>query len=278
MKLNIAVVCVLLAVACLGPVASGWSIGGKTPVDMKDQGVVKAANFAVAELNKRGTNGAVTLKEVVSAERQVVAGMNYILVLKLTEGSAETLHRTTVYDQFGKLSMTKDEILKGLPVKKYTQSARDALGGAAAAASSASGAANSSPSDPVQTKNEAAARAYMSRLGRGAARLVTRIIAKPSTCDRKAANGDKLAIHYVGTLSSNGKKFDSSYDRDEPFKFTLGQGQVIKGWEQGIPGMCVGEKRRLLIPSALGYGSRGFGTVIPPNSALDFTVQLISIE
>ena len=195
MKFNIAAVYAFFAIACCGAVASGWSIGGKTPVDMKDQGVLKAANFAAAELNKRGTNGAVALKEIVSAERQVVAGMNYILVLKLTEGSAETLHRTTVYDQFGKLSMTKDELLKGLPVKKYTQSARDALGGSAAASAAApasSGPAGTSP-DSVQTKNEAAARAYMSRLGRGAARLVSRIIVKPSTCDRKAANGDKLA-------------------------------------------------------------------------------------
>lgn len=86
-----------------------------------------------------------------------------------------------------------------------------------------------------------------------------------------------MSINYIGTLSSNGKKFDSSYDRDEPFQFTLGQGQVIKGWEQGIPGMCVGEKRRLLIPADLGYGSRGFGTVIPADAALDFTVQLMDI-
>ena len=84
-----------------------------------------------------------------------------------------------------------------------------------------------------------------------------------------------MSIHYIGKLSANGQKFDSSYDRDEPFTFTLGQGQVIKGWEQGIPGMCI--KATFDHTSTLGYGTRGFGTVIPPNAALDFTVKLIDI-
>ena len=263
---------ILLCFGCLQDFAHAWSIGGKTPVNHDDAGVKKAVAFAVAEFVKRGSAGC-TLKEVVSAERQVVAGMNYILVLKLTEGGKETLHRSTVYDQFGKMSMTKDELLKGVPLKKYTQSARDSLPGSAADHAAGS----SGPAGSMKAKNEAAARAYMTRLGRGSSRLVTRIITKPDKCDRKAANGDKLSINYIGTLSSNGKKFDSSYDRDEPFQFTLGQGQVIKGWEQGIPGMCVGEKRRLLIPADLGYGSRGFGTVIPADAALDFTVQLMNI-
>lgn len=249
---------------------SGWNIGGKTPIDVKDPEVNKAAQFAISEFKKKNTNGGLSLREIVSAQKQVVAGMNYILVLKVVEGGQEVLHRTTVYDQFGKFSVTKDEILKDKPVKKYTQSAVDSLSGKKAASTP-------KPNNGAPTSNEATAHAYMSRLGRGSSRLVTRVISKPEKCTKKASNGDKLSIHYIGKLSSNGQKFDSSYDRDEPFTFTLGQGQVIKGWEEGIPGMCIGEQRRLLIPSTLGYGTRGFGTVIPANAALDFTVKLIDI-
>eukprot|EP00944_MAST-04C_sp_MAST-4C-sp1_P009846 g9846.t1 len=263
-----------LAIFSTFSASHAWNIGGKTPVDVNDPAVNKAAQFAVSELNKRNGKSQVSLREVVSAQRQIVAGMNYILVIKLVEAGQEVLHRATVYDQFGKLSMTKDEVLNTKPVKKYTQSAVDSLSGKKASGKG-SNAGGSAPTN--SNNNEATARAYMSRLGRGSSRLVSRIISKPAKCKRKAANGDKLSIHYIGKLSSNGKKFDSSYDRDEPFTFTLGQGQVIKGWEEGVPGMCVGEKRRLLIPSTLGYGSRGFGSVIPPNAALDFTVTLVDI-
>ena len=264
----------VLAIFSTFSASDAWNIGGKTPVDVNDPAVSKAAQFAVSELNKRNGKSQVSLREVVSAQKQIVAGMNYILVIKLMEAGQEVLHRTTVYDQFGKLSMTKDEVLNNKPVKKYTQSAVDSLSGKKASNKPSDGGSSAPPSS---NNNEATARAYMSRLGRGSSRLVTRIISKPAKCTRKAATGDKLSIHYIGKLSSNGKKFDSSYDRDEPFTFTLGQGQVIKGWEQGVPGMCVGEKRRLLIPSTLGYGSRGFGSVIPPNAALDFTVTLVDI-
>ena len=263
-----------LAIFSTFSTSHAWNIGGKTPVDVHDPAVNKAAQFAVSELNKRNGKSQVTLREVVSAQKQIVAGMNYILVIKLVDAGQEVLHRTTVYDQFGKLSMTKDETLNAKPVKKYTQSAVDSLTGKKTS-DKGSNAAGNAPTN--SNNNEATARAYMSRLGRGSSRLVSRIISKPAKCKRKAANGDKLSIHYIGKLSSNGKKFDSSYDRDEPFTFTLGQGQVIKGWEEGVPGMCVGEKRRLLIPSTLGYGSRGFGSVIPPNAALDFTVTLVDI-
>ncbi|OWR42738.1 hypothetical protein KGM_206800 [Danaus plexippus plexippus] len=85
-----------------------------------------------------------------------------------------------------------------------------------------------------------------------------------------------LTMHYTGTLE-NGHKFDSSYDRDQPFTFQLGVGQVIKGWDQGLVDMCVGEKRKLVIPSSLGYGDRGAGNVIPGGATLFFDVELINI-
>ena len=90
-----------------------------------------------------------------------------------------------------------------------------------------------------------------------------------------AAVGDTLSVHYVGTLL-NGTQFDSSYASNQPFVFRLGAGQVIAGWEQGIPGMKVGGKRRLTIPPSLAYGNRQVGP-IPPNSALRFEIELLSI-
>lgn len=77
----------------------------------------------------------------------------------------------------------------------------------------------------------------------------------PENCQVKAANGQMLTMHYTGTLE-DGTKFDSSHDRNEPFKFQIGVGQVIRGWEEGVVGMCVGEKRRLIVPPELGYGDQ----------------------
>jgi FKBP-type peptidyl-prolyl cis-trans isomerase FkpA len=94
---------------------------------------------------------------------------------------------------------------------------------------------------------------------------------------REAKTGDTVHVQYTGTLM-NGKKFDSSYDHGgDPFKFTLGKGEVIKGWDQGVVGMKVGGKRTLKIPSALGYGEKGSGS-IPPNAGLNFDVELVSID
>jgi FKBP-type peptidyl-prolyl cis-trans isomerase len=90
-----------------------------------------------------------------------------------------------------------------------------------------------------------------------------------------AAVGDTVTVNYVGTLT-NGAKFDSSYDRGQPYPFRIGAGQVIAGWDQGVPGMKVGGKRRLTIPPSLAYGSQGNGS-IPPNATLVFEIELMSI-
>jgi hypothetical protein len=93
----------------------------------------------------------------------------------------------------------------------------------------------------------------------------------------KAENGKTISVHYTGVLE-DGTKFDSSLDRREPFSFKLGAGQVIKGWDLGILGMEVGEKRKLTISPELGYGERGAGGVIPPNSTLIFEVELLNVN
>ena len=93
----------------------------------------------------------------------------------------------------------------------------------------------------------------------------------------EAKEGKNVSVHYTGTLV-DGTKFDSSLDRNEPFSFTLGQGDVIKGWDQGVVGMKVGGKRRLTIPSSLAYGETGAGDSIPPNSILIFEIELLGVE
>ena len=96
-----------------------------------------------------------------------------------------------------------------------------------------------------------------------------------------ASQGKQVTVHYTGWLDNNGdkgSKFDSSRDRSEPFKFALGRGQVIKGWDQGVEGMKVGGKRKLTIPPELGYGTRGAGKVIPPNATLLFEVELLAVR
>ncbi|KAF9906973.1 Peptidyl-prolyl cis-trans isomerase fpr2 [Linnemannia zychae] len=132
--------------------------------------------------------------------------------------------------------------------------------------------------------------------------LVIDVVSKPEGCTKFSKVGDKLSMHYTGTLHKDGSKFDSSLDRKRSFDFTLGMkrlqwisaemvhyatgdymdfqgiGQVIKGWDQGLVDMCVGEKRKLTIPARMGYGARAMGSAIPANSALVFDVELLRIN
>ena len=92
-----------------------------------------------------------------------------------------------------------------------------------------------------------------------------------------AEPGRQVTVHYTGWLT-DGTRFDSSHDRNQPFTFTLGKGQVIRGWDEGVAGMRVGGKRKLTIPPHLGYGPRGAGGVIPPNATLIFEVELLEVR
>lgn len=107
--------------------------------------------------------------------------------------------------------------------------------------------------------------------------LEIEVLVKSENCDRKTKKGDVLTMHYSGILD-DGKPFDSSYDRKEPFKFQVGVGQVIRGWDEGLLDMCIGEKRRLTIPPHLAYGETGAGDRIPPKATLLFEVELMGIE
>jgi FK506-binding protein 1 len=106
---------------------------------------------------------------------------------------------------------------------------------------------------------------------------VTKTILQPGDGKTYPKQGDRLTMHYHGTLASNGQKFDASRDRGRPFQFTIGIGQVIRGWDEGVSQMSLGEKAILNITSDYGYGSRGAGNVIPPNADLVFEVELLSI-
>ncbi|KAF8602256.1 peptidyl-prolyl cis-trans isomerase [Ceratobasidium sp. AG-I] len=104
-------------------------------------------------------------------------------------------------------------------------------------------------------------------------------IVAPKDDATRTKDGDLLSMHYTGTLE-NGSTFDSSRDRNEPFEFKLGAGQVIRGWDQGLQGMGVGERRKLTLPPAYAYGMcpRGYPPVIPPNATLTFDVELLDIK
>ncbi len=105
-------------------------------------------------------------------------------------------------------------------------------------------------------------------------KLVTKEIIAGTGAEAKS--GSAVAVNYVGALYKTGKVFDASWKRNEPFPFTLGKGQVIPGWEQGVVGMKVGGRRELIIPPALGYGAKGSPPSIPPNETLIFIVDLLS--
>ncbi|XP_010247131.1 PREDICTED: FK506-binding protein 2-like [Nelumbo nucifera] len=100
---------------------------------------------------------------------------------------------------------------------------------------------------------------------------------KPESCDVQAHKGDRIKVHYRGKLI-DGTVFDSSFERGDPIEFELGSGQVIKGWDQGILGMCVGEKRKLKIPAKLGYGAQGSPPTIPGGATLIFDTELVAVN
>jgi peptidylprolyl isomerase len=106
-------------------------------------------------------------------------------------------------------------------------------------------------------------------------KLVTKDLIVGTGPEAKA--GDTVTVNYVGVLYKNGKTFDASWKRSEPFSFTLGEGKVIPGWDQGVVGMKVGGRRELIIPAPLAYGAQGSPPTIPPNSALVFVVDLLSV-
>ncbi|KAK6141861.1 hypothetical protein DH2020_024396 [Rehmannia glutinosa] len=100
---------------------------------------------------------------------------------------------------------------------------------------------------------------------------------KPKTCEVQAHKGDSVKVHYRGKLT-DGTVFDSSFERGDPIEFELGSGQVIKGWDQGLLGMCLGEKRKLKIPSKLGYGDQGSPPTIPGGATLVFDTELVGVN
>ncbi|KAK8506031.1 hypothetical protein V6N13_002685 [Hibiscus sabdariffa] len=100
---------------------------------------------------------------------------------------------------------------------------------------------------------------------------------KPKTCEFQAHKGDRIKVHYRGKLT-DGTVFDSSFERGDPIEFELGSGQVIKGWDQGLLGMCVGEKRKLKIPAKLGYGEHGSPPKIPGGATLIFETELVAVN
>lgn len=130
--------------------------------------------------------------------------------------------------------------------------------------------------DKVKKQLEAAgAKVSLQKVSAGPAGL--KFVDMKEGAGDKAKAGDNVEVHYTGWLRT-GKKFDSSVDRNEPFEFPLGGRRVIRGWDEGVAGMKVGGKRRLIIPPELGYGERGAGNVIPPNAVLVFEVQLLKIK
>jgi FK506-binding protein 14 len=112
--------------------------------------------------------------------------------------------------------------------------------------------------------------------GEAEGELKVEVLFKPETCEKKSEPNSLLTMHYTGTLL-DGTKFDSSLDRNQPFSFQLGAGHVIKGWDEGLNDMCVGEKRKLTIPPHLGYGDAGAGQVIPPGATLVFETELVDV-
>lgn len=292
----------LLCALATRPVG-GWNIGGHSPVkDLSSEPVQKATLYAITdglkELNLPSQEEAFTVGDtactctscacLLSATKQVVAGINWVLTLKVVPASSTpTYRRVTVYDKSfaggnsDTYSVTKVDTISSsdAQVSKYTASALHSM--ADPEAQSDHHAADNDGKDGKDGKVIAAdpAQDYMDKLGKRSNGLVQHVTFTPEGCadGLKVQTGDLVSMHYTGTLP-NGQKFDSSYDRGTPFEFKIGANQVIQGWEKLVPGMCVGEKSRLYIPSAMAYGEKGFGAIIPPNSNLIFDVEVMDIK
>lgn len=143
---------------------------------------------------------------------------------------------------------------------------------------SASGSADGDSSAPLETSGDASNRSKPKvALPRGAAPEKLEKIDLIEGTGPEAKTGDKVTVHYVGVGMESGKEFDASWDRNEPFSFTLGAGEVIAGWDQGIVGMKVGGQRQLIIPSELAYGEEGRPPTIGQNEPLVFVVDLLAV-
>ena len=298
----------------LGP-ADGWNIGGHSPVaDHGDKRLVAAATFALGASSGAGGAGGLTLGDdkcacrgcgcILSATKQVVAGINWDITLRIVpkdEGAPDAFRRVTVFDETFKggddrYTVSKSEAIDAAAARqrRFTQAAVDSMtdpnaeshatsnlrsgGGGGGGENGNAGGSGSGGGGGGGAESDSVAKKYMDKLTSRMGNLVT-TVNEPGDCDKgKVASGDKVSMHYTGTLAKGGSKFDSSYDRGQPFDFTVGAGQVIKGWEQAVPGMCVGEKAKLFIPSELAYGDRGFGSVIPPKSNLVFDIELVAIN
>ena len=300
----------LIVAALYAAPARAWNIGGHSPVaDVTNKYVTAAARYALTGedaaklalpenagnpwtlgegVGGGGAGGGCNCRGcgcIMSATKQIVAGVNWVLTLRIVPtdpARPDEFRLVTVFDESfkgknDKFTVSKSETIDAdkAGAKAFTQAAVDSMTDPNAESHATAASAASKKDDGGNT----AARNYLDKLTKRTRGLVTKVQSKPDGCDDapKAKAGDSVSVHYTGTLT-NGQKFDSSYDRGTPFVFKLGDGQVIKGWEQGIPGMCVGEKIQLFIPPDLAYGDRGFGNLIPPKSSLQFEVELMGIN
>jgi FKBP-type peptidyl-prolyl cis-trans isomerase len=145
----------------------------------------------------------------------------------------------------------------------------------AAGCGGGSSASESSPSETSASAEKTKPKVHVPK-GAPPKRLVVKDLEEGSGPEAKA--GDEVTVQYVGVNYKSGKEFDASWDRGEPFTFTLGAGEVIRGWDQGVEGMKVGGRRELIIPPNLGYGPTGSPPVIPANETLVFVVDLVGVE